>query len=288
MSESDSHWLAPRPPRQPAPSTSRAGRNLKAAIPTALILLTLLGLSLFVRIEGFVALAVVALGIALWEAAGALLVKNIKVPFGVLLVGQIVMLVATWVYGLGAGLIAYLVTAAVATGWAQARGRIAAGMIGAFVLAWIGLLGTTAVAIAGLPNGAFAVLTFILLPVANDTGGYLAGVLFGRHPIAPRISPKKSWEGFVGSVLLCLAVAVGMGRFVLGLGWVAVAALAVLAPIFSTAGDFAESMVKRSLGVKDMGSIFPGHGGMLDRLDSILFFAPVCYLVFAVSFGALS
>ncbi|MGO2741936.1 MAG: phosphatidate cytidylyltransferase, partial [Cellulosimicrobium funkei] len=105
---------------------------------------------------------------------------------------------------------------------------------------------------------------------ANDVGGYVAGVLFGRHPLAPSVSPKKSWEGLAGSFVL--ATAVGVVGAVVGLGASPLlgVALGVLAPLTATIGDLAESMIKRDLELKDMGSLLPGHGGILDRLDSML------------------
>lgn len=165
---------------------------------------------------------------------------------------------------------------------ASAKQSLTDAVAGVLVLSWIGLFGMFAIAIAQMDKAPFAVLTFILLPVANDVGGWCAGVLFGKHPIAPSISPKKSWEGFAGSRLLSLFIAFLLGGLVLGMSWPYVIGLGMLAPVFATMGDFAESLLKRDLGVKDMGSIFPGHGGMLDRLDSILFCAPLCYVVFTM------
>ncbi len=278
--------LAPRPPQPPKESTSRAGRNLRLAIPTGIVALAVVGLSLFIRIEFFVALVVIALGIALWEMAGALLARKFKIPLVPLLIGQTAMLIATWTHGLGIGVIIYFVTSAVALGWNPGKpAGLTDALAGIFSLGWIGLVGSFAVAMAAMPQGALVIVAFILLPVANDTGGWLAGVLVGKHPIAPTISPKKSWEGFAGSVAATLLIAWLLCGLALHMDWYWVLAFGLLTPIFATAGDFAESLLKRDLGVKDMGSLFPGHGGMLDRIDSILFCAPVCYILFATGFG---
>ncbi len=278
--------LVPRPPQPPKETVSRAGRNLWLAVPTALVLLAIVGLTLFIRIEAFVALVVLALGIALWEMAGALMARQFAIPLIPLLIGQSIMLVAVWMKGLGVGILIYFITCAVAIVWNARRPMgITDALAGGFALGWIGLIGNFAIAMAAMPNGALVILAFILLPVANDTGGWFAGVLFGRHPIAPSISPKKSWEGFVGSVLAALLIAWLMCGLVLGMAWYWVIAFGLLTPVFATAGDFAESLLKRDLTVKDMGSLFPGHGGMLDRIDSILFCAPVCYLLFALGLG---
>jgi phosphatidate cytidylyltransferase len=131
-------------------------------------------------------------------------------------------------------------------------------------------------------DGARRVGLFVLLAVASDTGGYATGVLFGRHPLAPSVSPKKSWEGLCGSLVLACAVgAVGMkvgfdGRPIIGV------ALGFASVLTATLGDLAESLIKRDLGLKDMGTLLPGHGGVLDRIDSLLLSAPLVYLVLHV------
>lgn len=282
--------LAPHPPRPPAEVHSRAGRNLPAAIATALLLLTIVGLTLAFEIKIFVGLVVIALTLGLWEAAGAFLAREIRIPLIPLLVGQLLMVIFTWTHGIGAGLIGFLVTSAAALlvrTWSRKPGALTDGTAGIFALSWVGLFGIFAVAMAGMPNGALVIVTFILLPVANDTGGWAAGVLFGKHPIAPSISPKKSWEGFIGSAIACILVAFLTVAWMLSLDWYWALLAGLLTPVFATTGDFAESLLKRDLGVKDMGSIFPGHGGMLDRIDSLLFCAPMLYVLFALGFGIL-
>ena len=121
--------------------------------------------------------------------------------------------------------------------------------------------------------------TFILGTVASDIGGYAAGVLAGRHPMAPSISPKKTWEGFAGSVLTCLVVGVAAVILLLHGRWWVGLALGAAAVVTATLGDLAESMLKRDLKVKDMGTLLPGHGGLMDRLDSLLPTAPVAFLI---------
>ena len=121
------------------------------------------------------------------------------------------------------------------------------------------------------------IVMLIALPVANDTGGWLAGIIFGKHPMAPSVSPKKSWEGFAGSVVAAVLAGVlclwGLG----GPVW-AGALLGSCTVVVSTLGDLGESLLKRDLGLKDMGTLLPGHGGLMDRLDSILVAAPLVYL----------
>ncbi|WP_052047193.1 phosphatidate cytidylyltransferase [Arcanobacterium sp. S3PF19] len=275
--------LRPHPPKPPARTTSKAGRNLPAAVGTAVVLLTVFALSLVVRIEIFVALAVVFLGIGLWEYAGAVMAREIRIAFLPLLAGQTLMLLCTWAYGLTHALTVLLIWCALypALRKTDSRENLSRSVAGTFALAWIGFSGCFAVAMAAEGSaGPKLIAALILLPVANDTGGWLLGVLFGRHPIAASISPKKSWEGFFGSFLLALAASALTVGLLIGLSWKWVLIFGAATPVLATAGDFAESMLKRDLGIKDMGSIFPGHGGMLDRLDSILFCGPTFYFLF--------
>ncbi len=122
----------------------------------------------------------------------------------------------------------------------------------------------------------------MILAVCSDTGGYFAGILFGRHPMAPAISPKKTWEGLAGSVVLCLAAgALGMRYLLPGTVWAGLI-LGAAAVAAATLGDLVESMIKRDLETKDMGSILPGHGGVLDRIDAMLILAPVAWLLMTI------
>ena len=133
--------------------------------------------------------------------------------------------------------------------------------------------------------GVKGVFTFIAVTVASDIGGYIAGVLFGKHPMAPVISPKKSWEGFAGSTVFCVAVGVAMVVWVLDGTGGSASVLGLIAVVMATLGDLCESVIKRDLGIKDMSHVIPGHGGLMDRLDSLLAtIAPIWlllhYLVF--------
>ena len=129
-------------------------------------------------------------------------------------------------------------------------------------------------------------MVFILLTVANDIGGYAAGVLFGKHPIAPQISPKKSWEGFVGSVVLQCVVGALSFVYLLDAPWWQGIIAGLIMTVTATAGDFAESAIKRDLGVKDMGTFLPGHGGMMDRLDSLIPNAFTSWALFTYFLGS--
>jgi phosphatidate cytidylyltransferase len=176
-------------------------------------------------------------------------------------------------------------------------GAVKSVLAGVFVLMWIPFLlsfvllmmqgvrpPTTGLTLdlTDMNPGMIEVVIMLLLVVANDTFGYLVGVLFGRHPMAPKISPKKSWEGFAGSMGGAMVVAIPATMFFLEVPWWVGFVLAVGMVFAGTGGDFAESMVKRELGLKDMSNLLPGHGGVMDRLDSILFAAPVAYATFSV------
>ena len=131
-----------------------------------------------------------------------------------------------------------------------------------------------------LPEGRYRVYTFLIVLVCSDVGGFTAGVLFGKHPMVPAISPKKSWEGFAGSLLFAI---VG-GALVVSLLfhddiWKGIL-LGILTVFTATLGDLVESQVKRDLGIKDMGTLLPGHGGFMDRLDSVLPSAVVVWIIF--------
>ena len=255
--------LAPRPPKPPAPSSTKAGRNLKTALPVAFGLLALVAFSVVWRIEAFVCLVAVAMCVGLWEAAGAFLNRGVRIPR-----------VPTW-----CGAVAVCLWR-----WAMSPARWAGdAAAGVFALAWIGFVGCFAVCLAAMPQGRWMVALLILMPAASDTGGWAFGVLWGRHPMTPSISPKKSWEGFAGSLVGAGAVSFLLTTLALGRPWYAAAIVAAAAVLCATVGDLSESLLKRDLGVKDMGSIFPGHGGMLDRIDSILLWAPACYAIMTSS-----
>lgn len=143
-------------------------------------------------------------------------------------------------------------------------------LISGFVPLYVPFLASLALVLLQQEQGEYWVLGMIVAAVAADTGAYASGLAFGSHPMAPRISPKKTWEGFAGGALLAIAASVAYGMFVLHVpGWVGVIFGVVILGC-ATAGDLGESMIKRDLGIKDMSSWLPGHGGVLDRLDSIL------------------
>jgi phosphatidate cytidylyltransferase len=154
----------------------------------------------------------------------------------------------------------------------------------AFAIAYLPTLAALVVLLSFMPQGRWLVLLLVAIPVASDTGGFFAGSYFGKHKMAPNVSPKKTWEGMAGSVALATVAGVG-GMILMDRPWYFGLALALLGSFSATLGDLAESMLKRSIGIKDMGSLLPGHGGVLDRVDSILMTAPFAYTVLALLGG---
>jgi phosphatidate cytidylyltransferase len=193
------------------------------------------------------------------------------------------MLVAAYYGGPLALLIALALTVLATIFW-----RMPAGSIGfvrdvttnAFLLGYVPLLaGFAILLVQPEDDGPQRVVTFFLVVVASDVGGYVAGVLFGKHPMAPTISPKKSWEGFAGSTLACIGAGIGSVVWLLDGHWWVGAIVGAVAVLTATVGDLAESMIKRDLGIKDMSNLLPGHGGVMDRLDSLLATAPAVWLL---------
>jgi phosphatidate cytidylyltransferase len=268
---------------------SRAGRPLVAATVVALVLLAILAASLLLRTEIFVGVLGLGIALAVLELQRALAGAGIALPLPPLLVMAVGLPAAAYAAGPEALLALTAVSVPVLLVWRLAdddprRGRDAA--IAVLVALWVPFLGSFLALLADADDGAARVLTAVLVTTASDTGGYLVGVLIGRHPLAPRVSPAKSWEGFIGSVVLAAAVGTASAVWLLGIdAWIGLLLGAAVA-ITSTAGDLTESMVKRSIGVKDMSHLLPGHGGLLDRVDGLLFTAPLVWWVLSLVVGS--
>jgi phosphatidate cytidylyltransferase len=237
---------------------------------------------LFVWKPAFVGLAVVAVTVAVWELSQALATRGVRVPLVPVLLGSVLMLVGAYVGGDGTLVVALGLTIVAVVAWRlgeNAPGYPRDVTAGIFVAVYVPFLAGFGMLLLQPADGPWRVLTCILVVAASDTGGYVAGVLAGRHPMAPTVSPKKSWEGFAGSVIACLAVGVGAVALALDGDWRAGVILGAAAVITATLGDLGESMVKRDLGLKDMSTLLPGHGGIMDRLDSLLPTVPVAWLI---------
>ena len=272
-------------PADPAPKPSRAGRNLPMAIGVGAALGGLVFLTLLTVKATFIIYVGAAIAIALTELASALEKRGISIPVIPIAAGGAAVMTCTYWLGSRAALAALALTVVVIFAWRMAQGP--AGFVkdvtaAVFALIYLPFLASFVLAMLSQPDGPRRVLTFVILTVCSDIGGYFAGITLGRggrHLMAPVISPKKTWEGFTGSAVACLiAGALCLTLMLHGHLWqgLLAGAAAVLA---ATLGDLTESVIKRDLDIKDMGSLLPGHGGILERLDSLLVVAPVLWLL---------
>lgn len=270
-------------------STSRAGRNLPAAIASGVVLVALVLLTLFTSKWTFTILVVAALLVAVRELSRAFAGTDIHIARTPIYLAVVAVPVVAYVWGpeaqlaaTGAAVLAILI-------WRIRRGyenyvRDVAASV--FVTAYLPFMAGFLMLTLAADDGPQRIVVFVLLTICSDLGGYIAGVLFGRHPIAPQISPKKSWEGFAGSVLLQCSVGGVAFAWLLDAPWWQGVIVGFIMTITATAGDFAESAIKRDLGVKDMGSFLPGHGGIMDRLDSLIPNAFTSWALFTVFLGS--
>ncbi len=271
--------------RSTARKPSRAGRNLPAAIAVGVGLGVLIIGSLVLRKELMLVIVVVAVGVGVWELRRALSQVRIAVPLVPSLVGSVSMILSAYVGGGEALIVTMGLTCVGVLLWRIADGVLDAvrDIAGGFFVAVYPsfLAGFAALMLASEDDGARRVVVFILVTVLSDVGGYAFGVALGRHPLAPSVSPKKSWEGFAGSVLTCVVGGAVAVVLLLGGPWWGGALLGAAAAVAATVGDLTESTVKRDLGIKDMSNVLPGHGGVMDRLDSLVLVAPVAWAILA-------
>ncbi len=258
-----------------------AGRSLGKAIVTALVLVALLVGSVIIgRIAFFVLICAVVL-IALFELLRMLAQtgRHVVVPFGV--AAGFALLLTTFLerFAYIGPILGVTAFGSFLLALRPGRGEHPATDVAwtTLAVAWVGGGGAAATAILMLPGGRLLLCSFIVVVALGDIGAYLIGIERGRHKIAPSISPAKSWEGwFAGLITALLAGCLVAGvlyrvSLIEGLG------LGLLVALAGPAGDLIESMVKREIGTKDSGGILPGHGGFLDRLDAIIFSAPLVY-----------
>jgi phosphatidate cytidylyltransferase len=271
------------------PKKSRAGRNLPAAIAVGVILVGIAIVSLYWQLWLFVGVIVAAIVIGTDELASAMRSKGIRLTKTPLLAAAVILPVLGYFAGSAQVLMAYGLLFLFTVVWRLFRHGVEDfvrdSTASGFVLAYAPLMGGFAALIAASPDGADRVLTFIALSVGSDIGGYATGVLFGKHPMAPAISPKKSWEGFAGSVTLQVILGSVMFATLLESEWWKGAIVGALMTVTATLGDFIESAIKRDLGIKDMSNLLPGHGGLMDRLDSLIPNTVVAYTLFAIFLG---
>lgn len=273
---------------QSVPEHGRAGRNLPAAIIVGVGLFLVLVLTLGWFHIGFVVLMAAALSLGTIEVSQALRKIDIHAAIIPIVIGTLgIVLISylanlsqrqssyTWMLGiLGITVVASLI-------WRMPGGsdgyvRDTAGSM--LIICWIPLLGSFVSMMLASDQGPLRIVTLLVVIVLADTGGYAVGVLAGKHPMAPKISPKKSWEGFAGSLVLGTIGAIAMITFFFREPWWVGLIVGVALVFAGACGDLVESLVKRDIGIKDMSSFLPGHGGLMDRLDSLLLAAPVAWL----------
>lgn len=266
------------------PPVSKAGRNLPAAIGVASLLAAVVLVSLFANRPVFgIGVVGVAVGIGMWELIRALNADGVPVPMAPLLVGGPSMVAASYLRGADGLSLALVLTVLAVMAWmiAEAGPDYLRGFTGAtLVIVYVPLLASFAALMAAPSDGARRVLVFVAATACSDIGGYAFGSVFGRHAMAPSVSPKKSWEGFAGSAVTGLVF--GAAALPLLFDDVAVwqgLVFGAVVVVAATVGDFGESLIKRDLGIKDMSDLLPGHGGVMDRLDSLLFAAPFAWVM---------
>jgi phosphatidate cytidylyltransferase len=283
----------PTPAEPPAPELpptellkpSRAGRNLRAAIVVGLLMGGLALVTLFTVKVIFLIYMAAVIALGLWELARVLEPRGVRLPLVPVAAGGAVMLGLAYYSGERPLVAALAVTFVAVLAWRMAGGS--AGYLrdvtaGVFTLVYLPLMASFVALMLAAPDGSRRVLAWIVVTICSDIGGYLVGSLLGRHPMAAVISPHKTWEGFAGSALACVVAGVLLLLLLLHGTWWQGVVLGVAAVGAATLGDLSESMIKRDLQIKDMGTVLPGHGGVLDRIDSLLITAPVVWLLLTV------
>lgn len=275
------------------PRASRAGRDLPSAIIVGLLMAAAVVTSLIFWHWGFILLVTGMLTLGVIELHDALKKIDMTSARTPIVIGTIAMVVgsyaaATWEnntavpwYSVTLGFLG--ATVLIALVWRMfggVDGYVRDSAASLFIISYVPLLGAFVSLVLAMPQGGAKTAIMLLCVMGNDTGGYAVGARWGRHPMAPLISPKKTWEGMAGSVILATFVTTALTVLWLGQPWWVGVVLALAIVVSATCGDLIESLVKRDIGIKDMSSIFPGHGGAMDRLDSILVASPVAWLVY--------
>nr|WP_259140271.1 phosphatidate cytidylyltransferase [Tsukamurella ocularis] len=272
-----------------------AGRNLPAAIGVGVSLGALIVAILYFAPHLWVPLVAAAMAVATWEVVKRFRAAGTNLELWPMLIGGQAIIWLSWPLGTEGVLAAFVATVLVAIVWrllghqstAEPNSFTRDISTTVFVLAWVPLFASFG-AMLVLPEdrGPQRVAALIILVVCSDVGGYASGVVFGKHPMVPAISPKKSWEGFAGSMVAGAVGAVLVLNFLLDVNPVWGLLLGPVVVITATLGDLLESQVKRDLGIKDMGTLLPGHGGIMDRLDSLLPSAVVVWAALTALMGS--
>jgi len=281
---------ADSPAGKPA-SGHKAGRNLPVAITTGVLLFVAVAATLWWFHWGFILLYAAFVALGSIEVSRALSRLGMHAATGPIVGGAVLMVIASYLASqLNASrvpantvLLASLgLIVLIALVWRMRLGMenyVQDAAASLFVIGYVPLLGSFAALMLGGSHGAARIICFIMCVMASDIGAFATGVLFGRHPMAPRISPKKTWEGFAGGIAFGMLVGAGCAAWILHMPiWMGLVFGAAMV-CFGTCGDLIESLVKRCAGLKDMSNFLPGHGGVMDRLDSLLAAVPVAWLL---------
>jgi len=286
------------PNQEPARATPtpKAGRNLPMAIGVGLVLLAALAVGLLWVPWFFVLISAVSLSLAVVEIHRALLRKGMHAQVKTIVAGTLVSVLGAyamfrWNLGLPPTTFAVICVCGTVVACLVARLLLAReGFIrdiaaSALIIAYIPLMGVFIPLMMAEPGGTRRIIAVVACVVASDTGAYAIGSLLGRHKMAPHISPSKTWEGFAGSIATSAVIGVAAALWCLGASWELGLVLGLCIAPAATLGDLVESLIKRDAGLKDMSNFLPGHGGFMDRLDSMLVAMPMGWLVLRLGMG---
>jgi phosphatidate cytidylyltransferase len=261
----------------------RAGRKLLPSILVSLLLLTLIFGSIYLQPLLFLALICIVISLGVRELTQAYRTGGIELPDLPIIAAALIILLASW-FGDTEGL-------AVSTGLIipilmflllliSQKDFIKRSTSAVFSVFYLAVLGGFILLLANNPDGGERILALVILIACNDTFAYFAGAIFGKHKMAPSISPKKSWEGLIGGLIASLIGGALIFHYTFDVGWYVGSAIGLMTVVTATCGDLIESAIKRDLAIKDMSNLLPGHGGIMDRLDSALFTAPAVWFAF--------
>lgn len=276
--------------------TPRAGRDLPAAIAVGVGLFVAVAVGLIWLPWFFVALVAVGLALAAVEVHRAVLRKGMRAEIAPIVLGTVVSVLGGYAatrFDLRITAISWVVICLCGTLIAALSARLFRGAEGfirdiaasSLIIAYIPMIGAFVPLLMGAPDGSRRMLAVLLCVIASDTGAFATGISIGRHKMAPAISPSKTWEGFAGGLVFSAAVGAGAAVLLLGAPWWVGVLLGLPVSVAATIGDLVESLIKRDAGLKDMSNFLPGHGGIMDRLDSMLLAVPVGWLVLHLALG---
>ena len=263
----------------------KAGRKLGPSILVSLAILAVVFLTISFAPPLFAIFAWVAILLAGRELTKAYRAGGIDLPDNAISIAITLLLAAAWfgrVSGLAVAIAIAIPCVLVYMLLRDPKDFVRKSTAAAFAIFYLAFLGGFILLLAHDKDGLARIFTLVVLVSCNDTFAYLFGVLIGKHPLAPQISPKKTWEGLVGSIIATTIGSALVFQYALGHTWWIGAGIGLVAVVTATCGDLIESAVKRDLSIKDMGTILPGHGGILDRIDSVLFTGPAVW--FALEF----